>query len=326
MQDSTGFSPNELVFGHTVQGPFRIVAQSARSLVRETKFWRSCLLWAQTKYTSPYTVIEKISDVNYLIVTPGRKKSRQLCHVNLLKSYYIRGIELSHAVDDGVRPAPVRPALVASLLAVTHVDGVPEPDDSLLYGRLSLSVTWTSCWLICLSPNVVSCLNWCGNIPVCLATSLRALIGWSTTLMSGAHRPLNGVFITSPETLKHFDSEVAYMLENNIAVPLFSSWASPCILVPKQDKTPRFCTDMRKVNSVTKPDSFPLPQMEDCIDQVVSTKFVRKFDLLKGYWQVPLSKRAQEIAAFITPSGLYSYTVMLFGLRNAPATFQRLMN
>lgn len=57
-----------------------------------------------------------------------------------------------------------------------------------------------------------------------------------------------------------------------------------------------------------------------------AAKYVSKFDLLKGYWQVPLSKRAQDIAAFITPSGLYSYTVILFGLRNAPATFQRLMN
>ena len=66
--------------------------------------------------------------------------------------------------------------------------------------------------------------------------------------------------------------------------------------------------------------------MEDCVDQVGSAKFVSKFDLLKGYWQVPLSPRAREIAAFITPSGLYSYTVMPFGLRNAPATFQRLMN
>ena len=66
--------------------------------------------------------------------------------------------------------------------------------------------------------------------------------------------------------------------------------------------------------------------MEDCIDQVGSAKFVSKFDLLKGYWGVPLTKRAQEISAFITPSGLYSYSVMSFGLRNAPATFQRLMN
>lgn len=116
------------------------------------------------------------------------------------------------------------------------------------------------------------------------------------------------------------------MVHNKIAVPSDSSWASPCLLVPKSDNTPRLCTDFRKVNAVTKPDSFPLPRMEDCVDQVGGAKFVTKLDLLKGYWQVPLTDRAREIAAFITPGGLYSYNVMPFGLRNAPATFQRLMN
>lgn len=80
------------------------------------------------------------------------------------------------------------------------------------------------------------------------------------------------------------------------------------------------------MNAVTKPDAYPLPRIEDCIDQVGAACFVSKFDLLKGYWQIPLTDRAREISAFITPSGLFSYTVMSFGLRNAPATFQRLMN
>ncbi|KAG1935376.1 gag-pol fusion protein [Pimephales promelas] len=103
-------------------------------------------------------------------------------------------------------------------------------------------------------------------------------------------------------------------------------WASPCLLVRKPDGSVRFCTDCRKVNTVTRPDSFPLPRVEDCVDQVGSAKYVTKLDLLRGYWQVPLTRRAQEISSFVTPSGLYSYKVMSFGLRNAPATFQRLMN
>ncbi len=53
----------------------------------------------------------------------------------------------------------------------------------------------------------------------------------------------------------------------------------------KSDGSFRFCTDYRKVNAITKPDSFPLPRIEDCIDQVGNAKFVSKFDLLKGYWQ-----------------------------------------
>lgn len=116
------------------------------------------------------------------------------------------------------------------------------------------------------------------------------------------------------------------MIKNVIAKPLFSEWSSPCILVGKPDGTYRFCSDFRKVNAVTKTDNFPLPRMEDCIDQVGSAKFVSKIDLLKGFWQVPLTPRALEISSFITHNGLFSYSVMPFGLKNAPSTFQRLMN
>lgn len=74
------------------------------------------------------------------------------------------------------------------------------------------------------------------------------------------------------------------------------------------------------------PDSYPLPRMEDCIDNVGSAHFVSKLDMLKGYWQVPLTPQASEISAFVTPDHLLQYSVLPFGLRNAPATFQRLVN
>lgn len=79
------------------------------------------------------------------------------------------------------------------------------------------------------------------------------------------------------------------MLDHNIATPSSSGWASLCLLVGKSDGTVRFCMDFRKVNSLTKPDCFPLLRIEDCVDQVGSANFVSKFDLLKGYWQVPLT-------------------------------------
>ncbi len=65
--------------------------------------------------------------------------------------------------------------------------------------------------------------------------------------------------------------------------------------------------------------------MEDCIDRVGGARLVTKLDLLKGYWQVPLTARASEVSAFVTPDDFLNYTVMAFGMRNAPATFQRLM-
>ena len=82
------------------------------------------------------------------------------------------------------------------------------------------------------------------------------------------------------------------------------------------------CTDYRKVNKVTKSDTFPIPRM----DGIGNAKYVTKFDLLKGFWQVPLTDRAKEISAFVKPTGLYQYKVMPFGMKNSPATFQRLVN
>ncbi len=80
------------------------------------------------------------------------------------------------------------------------------------------------------------------------------------------------------------------------------------------------------MNSVTKTDSYPIPRTDDCIDKIGKAKYVTKFDLVKGFWQIPLSERAKEISAFVTLDRLYSCTVMPFGMKNAPSTFQRLMN
>ncbi len=110
-------------------------------------------------------------------------------------------------------------------------------------------------------------------------------------------------------------SEVEYLLQHGFAKPSQSPWSSPCLLVPKSDSTYRFCTDYRKVNSITKPDSFPLPRIEDCVDRVGSARYVTKLDLLKGYWQVPLTPRASEISAFVTPDNFLQYSVMAFGMR-----------
>ncbi|CAL9693082.1 unnamed protein product [Knipowitschia caucasica] len=120
--------------------------------------------------------------------------------------------------------------------------------------------------------------------------------------------------------------EAEHLLANGLAKHSTSAWSSPCLLEEKPDGSPRFITDFRKVNAVTVPDSYPMPRMEDCVDNLDPAKYVTKLDLLKGYWQVPLTKRASEISAFVTPDYFLQYTVMAFGMCNARATFQRLIN
>ena len=92
--------------------------------------------------------------------------------------------------------------------------------------------------------------------------------------------------------------------------------------VSNKDGMYRFCTDFCKVNLVTKTDSYPIPRVENCIDRIGYVKYKNKLDLLKGYWQVPLTPRAKEISAFVTPDGFFQYKMMPFGINNAPATFQ----
>ena len=80
------------------------------------------------------------------------------------------------------------------------------------------------------------------------------------------------------------------------------------------------------MNTVTKADSYPILRIGDCIDRIGHTNYISKFNLLKSYWQAPLTDQAREVSAFATPDGLYQYRVMPFGMKNAPATFQRMIN
>ncbi len=96
-------------------------------------------------------------------------------------------------------------------------------------------------------------------------------------------------------------------MKHGLAVPSYSPWCSPCLLVPKPDGSSRFCTDYRKVKQVTKADSYPLPRIEDCVDRIGRSKFVTKLDLLKGCWQVALTEGASEISTFATPDAFLQY-------------------
>ncbi len=179
------------------------------------------------------------------------------------------------------------------------------------------------------------------HLPVSDQADLRGLISKYPTLFNafpstthviehidvGSHIPVKqNAYRVNPikrDLMKH---ETQNLLEHGLAVPSSSPWCSPCLLVPKSDGTSRFCTDYWKVNALMKPDSFPLPCVQDCVDRVGNSKFVTKLDLLKGYWQVPLTERASEVSAFATPDAFLQYRVMAFGLRNAGATFQHLMS
>ena len=130
----------------------------------------------------------------------------------------------------------------------------------------------------------------------------------------------------NPNKSQIVKSQVDYLLQHKLVRPSHSPWSSPVVLVPKPGNDFRLCFDYRKVNKITKTDTYPLPRVGDCIDRVGNAKFLTKIDLMKGYYQVPLSERAKAISAFVTPDGLYECKVIPFGIKNAASTFQRMIN
>ena len=130
----------------------------------------------------------------------------------------------------------------------------------------------------------------------------------------------------SPHKMKKEEDCVTEMLTGGQIEASDSPWSSPVVLVTKKDGGTRFCVDYRHLNDATIKDAYPLPRIDDTLDMLAGKQWFSTLDLASGYWQVSLSQAARAKTAFATHSGLFQFRVMPFGLCNAPATFERLMD
>ncbi|XP_066971749.1 uncharacterized protein [Macrobrachium rosenbergii] len=274
----------------------------------------------EPRYKGPWKVLRKLSEVNYEIEAPGSSRKCKIFHVNRLKAYHSRSVDPLTVVSEPVSVA---------------VEFPPQDSDDLM-SRVSSDALFSNIQnlevlqegLKHLDPHQREDIF---NLIYSFSDLFRDSPGrtnflWHDVDVGSASPVKQSPYRLNPVKRDLVEKEIKYMLEHDLIQPSVSPWSSPIVLVGKADGKFRMCVDYRKVNAHTKNDSFPLPHIDDCLDQIGFAKFITKLDLLKGYWQVPLSDRAREISAFVTPFGLYECKVMPFGMKNAACTFQRLMN
>ena len=355
VQESLGFSPFELVFGHSVRGPLKLLKEKFLSndetplnllqyvsdfrniLSRACEVARSNLKTSQGKmkarydnyvidrkfkpgdkvlallpipgralqaiYFGPYTIDKKTSDLNYIINTPGRRKNKQMCHVNMLKQYFDRDSSISKPITV-VNTVPQESNVFEPEVNSGFIDksdpGPSKLENSDILGNLNNKLSH-------LEPSrqeeLKQLIHEYEHLFPDIPTRTDKI--YHDVILEDSKPLKQHRYRMNPLKQKYLQDQVKYLLENDFIEPSQSNYSSPCILVPKSNGTYRMCTDYRKVNSVTKTDSFPIPRIDDCIDKVGNSKYVTKFDPLKGFWQVPLTDKAKAVSAFATPNGLY---------------------
>ncbi len=145
-------------------------------------------------------------------------------------------------------------------------------------------------------------------------------------LKPGNIPPCQAPYRTSNEAQDTIEKTMEYLLSHGLAKESTSEFGAPVLITPKPDGTWRFCTDYRRLNSITMEAKYPLPRIETCLDHLGRARYFSKIDLRSGYWQMRVHPPDIPKTAFRTQYGHYEWLVMPFGLQGAPSAFQRMMN
>ena len=356
-ESSTGFSPFELLYGWPVRGPLSVIKESwvsndedDRNLLQHVIDVRTRMVQSvemahenlkdsqknmkswydqkardkafvegdevlvllpeskkslEAKWQGPFRVMRKVSDLNYEVDVGGSRKSLRTYHVNLLRKWKSRQetvMYVDHLLEDSEVASPVSLTWEDVVLSDKLSKGEVEQLRELLK---EFSSSFSD------RPRVTDVIE--HHIGV-----------------QGAE-PIRQAPYRMPQACKEeFNQEIQGMLEMGVIVESQSEWSSPIVVVPKtkdgEKDGLRICIDFKKVNALTKFDAYPLPRIEDLIENLCNAKYISKLDLTKGYWAIPLTRESRDKTAFRVPGGgLYEFTVLPFGLKTAGVTFTRMM-
>uniref|UniRef100_A0A8C5PG64 ribonuclease H n=1 Tax=Leptobrachium leishanense TaxID=445787 RepID=A0A8C5PG64_9ANUR len=263
----------------------------------------------QAAWEGPYKLIEKICDTTFIAARCSDERIQRTFHVNMLKPFHEReeavaAICAPDAGDLEDLPLPVLPGdpSAQGIADVRLGEGL-----SPRHREQAQQVLWEHQDLFSSRPGYTS-------------VALHRVDTQSQT-------PLRQTAYRIPDAVRDgMQKEIREMLDLGVIEPPESPWASPVVLVPKKDGTTRFCVDYRRLNEHTVTDACPMPRVDELLDHIAQGHFLTTIDLCKGYWQIPLAEEGVPKSAFITPFGLYQFRVMPFGMKNAPATFQRMVD
>jgi len=280
-------------------------------------------------WKGPFEVLQRKDGPDYLIDMKGKQK---IFHANLLK-WYLSAAPSEPSPDDSSHESPSQVTFGTATLKVTSA-AILEPEELSEHGPELETLNP-------LQTETVKDVKISQDLSVEQQSDIQALLNEYRDIFTDVpiitpleeHRillttmdPIRGKAYSLPMPCeKPWDKEIDNMLSKGVIEPSSSTYASPVVMVKKPDGSTRVCIDYRKLNSVTVFYPEPMPTAEEIFAKLAGDRYFSKFDLRKGYWQVPVNEEDRDLTTFVCHRGLFRFRVMPFGLVNAPATFSRLM-